>query len=87
MEAYKSVGIFAEAGYDAILCPWRYKDNAVKFIEYAKANDGGNIKGVMETTWCDTAALIKVLLGMPDDKEYTSENHKFVAETYRTLFM
>ena len=87
MPAYPSVEVFAEAGFDAVLCPWRYKDNAVKFIEYAKAHDGGNIRGVMETTWCDPAALIKVLMGIPDDKTYSAENHKFVAETYRTLFM
>ncbi len=87
MEAYKSVEVFAEAGFEMLLCPWRYRDNAVKFIEYAKAHDGGNIRGVMETTWCDPAALIRVLLGIPDDKEYGSDNHKYVAETYRTLFM
>ena len=87
MEAYRSVEAFGEAGYETLLCPWRYKENAVKFIEYAKKNDKGNIRGVMETTWCDTAALIKVLMGIPDDAEYSSENHKLVAETYRELFM
>ena len=59
----------------------------MKLIEYAKAHDGGSIRGVMETTWCDPAALIKVLLEIPDEKEYSSDNYKFVAETYRTLFM
>lgn len=87
MEAYKSVEVFGEAGYDVLICPWRYRANAIKFVEYAKAHDMGNIKGVMETTWCDPAALIKQLLDIPDDAGYSGENYKLVADTYRALFM
>ena len=87
MKAYPSVEVFAEAGFDIVLCPWRYKENAIKFIEYAKAHDKGNIKGVMETTWVDPMSVIKELLEIPDDTQYANNNHKFIAETYRTLFM
>ena len=78
--------VFAGAGFETVLCPWRYKDNAVKFVEYAKAHDGGNIRGVMETTWCDPAALVKLLLEIPAGED-VPDNCKYVAETYRTLFM
>ena len=87
MAAYPSVEVFGKAGFDIILCPWRYKDNAVKFIEYAKKHDMGNIKGVMETTWVEPVRLINQLLEIPDEAEYPNNNHKFIAETYRTLFM
>ncbi|MBQ5356355.1 MAG: family 20 glycosylhydrolase, partial [Clostridia bacterium] len=86
MAAYPSVEVFAGAGFETVLCPWRYKDNAVKFVEYAKAHDGGNIRGVMETTWCDPAALVKLLLEIPAGED-VPDNCKYVAETYRTLFM
>jgi N-acetyl-beta-hexosaminidase len=87
LEAYPSVEIFARAGFETILCPWRILENTVKFIEYAKAHDGGNIRGVMATTWCDTVGLIKALLQIPDDKQYVWDTHIRVAETYRALFM
>ena len=48
--AYRSVEIFADAGFDIILCPWREKSNLEQFFNYAKDHDKGRILGVMMTT-------------------------------------
>ena len=48
---FPSVEIFAKAGFKIYLCPFNVAENAKLFLDYAKEHDGGNILGVMETTW------------------------------------
>lgn len=81
-EAYNSVDRFADAGFRILLSPWRYKANAVKFLEYAKRHDKGHIDGVLATTWGPFGDLARHML-------YGSEPHantEFVAQTIRTIF-
>ena len=85
-DEYPSVGVFADAGLDMLICPWRYKENSLKFIEYAKKHDKGNIRGILATTWCDSGDLARNLLNISGNSAGTDENCGFVSETYRTLF-
>ena len=73
-KAYPSVEVFADAGYKIYLCPWRYAENAQKFLAYAVAHDKGQYLGFLFTTWCACEDLMDVLEGkgvtrhQPDSK-------------------
>ena len=61
---YKSVQIFQEHGFDLLACPWRYKANALKFLEYADRHGNDHLKGFMATTWHSSAVIAKHMLGI-----------------------
>lgn len=61
--AYPSVDVFADAGRKIFLCPWRYAENAQRFLSYAVAHDKGQYLGLLFTTWCDCEDLMDVLEG------------------------
>jgi len=60
--AYPSVDIFAKAGLRMLVCPWRYRANAEKFIEYAKVHDAGHIEGLLATTWTNAGDVMRYML-------------------------
>ena len=59
---YKSVDVFGREGFKMLLSPWRDKDGAVAFLDYAQKHDTGHIEGVLMTTWCASGDLAKRLL-------------------------
>ena len=61
--AYPSVEVFADAGRKIFLCPWRYAENAQKFLAYAVAHDKGQYLGLLFTTWYSCEDLMDVLEG------------------------
>ena len=61
-EKYSSVDIFAHKGFKMMVSPWRDKESAEAFLNYAKAHDMGHITGVLATTWCGSGDLAKRLL-------------------------
>lgn len=61
-EKYPSVDVFGKGGFKMLLSPWRDKESAEAFLNYAKANDKGHIIGVLATTWCASGDLAKRLL-------------------------
>ena len=73
--AYPSVEVFADAGRKIFLCPWRYAENAQKFLAYAVAHDKGQYLGLLFTTWCSCEDLMDVFEGKgvlrhkPDSKQ------------------
>ena len=83
MEAYKSVEIFQEHGFDYIVCPWRYKANAIKFLEYADKCGGDRLKGFLATTWHNSAVIAKHMLGIEKSDNDTIVN---LAATLDALF-
>lgn len=79
---YPSVDIFAKKKFDILISPWRDLDNAVKFIEYAKAHDVGHVKGLLLTTWCNSGELARhVLYGEPAKWTHTAQ----IAKTIDTI--
>ena len=80
---YKSIRIFQEHGFDVIACPWRYKANALKFLEYADMNGDEHFKGFMATTWHSSAAIAKHMLGIEESENDTVIN---LAITMEELF-
>lgn len=87
MEKYPSVDVFADHGYEIIICPWRYRANAHAFADYAVSRDRGHIKGLMITTWCDPKKVMLELLGTPVKDEGGWNAHELVADNYRSFFV
>ena len=83
LDAYVSVDIFQSHGFDFLVCPWRYKNNAVKFLEYAEKHGGDNLKGFMATTWHGSGAIAKHILGVEPSSNETIQH---LAETLGALF-
>jgi len=84
---YPSAGIFAEAGLQVYLCPFRSAENAAKFIDYSAAHDKGNIIGVMETTWIPLKYFMDALEGIEfaEGARY-KDVAPHIAECYKSLF-
>ena len=60
--AYPSVDLFGEKGFEMFISPWNELQPAKDFIAYAKAHDRGHIRGVLATTWCNSGELAAHLL-------------------------
>lgn len=61
-QGYPSVDIYGKDGFKMFISPWRDKDGALAFLEYAKAHDSGHVLGVLTTTWCGSGDLAKHVL-------------------------
>ena len=82
-EEYKSIDIFAHAGFKILVSPWRNKDAAEAFLNYAKKHDQGHILGVLATTWCGSGDLAKRLLyGTKGRWLHTDEIAQTIEELY-----
>lgn len=73
-DAYVSADIFQSHGFDFLACPWRYKENAVKFLEYAGRHGGDKLKGFLATTWHSSAVIAKQLLDIEKSENDTIQN-------------
>jgi hypothetical protein len=82
-EAYKSVEIFQEHGFDYVVCPWRYKANALKFLDYANEHGDEHLKGFMATTWHRSSVIANHMLGIEKSDNDTIIN---LAITLEELF-
>ena len=82
-ETYPSVDLFTEYGFPMLVAPWRSRKNAEKFLDYAAAHGGENLKGFLGTTWTGSAELARYML---DGEACADENVPLVAETLRMLF-
>jgi hypothetical protein len=80
---YGSVDIFEENGFDYVVCPWRYKANAVKFLDYAREHGKEHLKGFMATTWHNSAVIANHILGYEKSDNDTIIN---LAITMEDLF-
>ena len=83
MDAYVSVDIFGNHGFEFLVCPWRYSDNAVKFLEYADKHGGDTLKGFLATTWHSSAVIAKHMMNMEKSENETVQN---LALTLNELF-
>jgi hypothetical protein len=84
MDAYVSVDIFQSHGFDFLVCPWRHKDNAVKFLEYANKHGGDKLKGFLATTWHSSAVIAKQLMDIEKSENETVQN---LSATLNELFL
>ena len=83
---YPSVNIFADAGYRMLVCPWRYRANAEKFIRYAQANDKGHIEGTLATTWIPSGDIMRFMLrGFPTEGK-KQDTLQALSETLHWMF-
>jgi hypothetical protein len=82
-EAYPSVDIFGKAGFQMMISPWRNREAAESFLNYAKEHDTGHIKGLLVTTWCGSGDLAKRLLYGEKGRWIHTEQ---IAETMEGLF-
>jgi len=83
LDAYVSVDIFQSHGFDFLVCPWRYKANAVKFLEYANKHGGDKLKGFLATTWHKSSAIIKHIFNIEQSDNETIQK---LSETLEELF-
>ena len=74
MEVFKSVDIFRDKGFDFLACPWRYKANMIKFLDYANKHGGDRLKGFLATTWHGSAVIAKHILGVEKSENDTIIN-------------
>jgi len=82
-DAYPSVDVFGKAGFRMLLSPMRVKQNAVNFIEYAKAHDQGHVEGLLMTTWFGSGELARhILYGEEPKWKFAKE----LSATLRFLF-
>ena len=80
-EKFLSVDLLADAGFRIMICPWRNKDNAERFLKYAIEHDQGHIDGVLMTTWCGAGDLARRLLyGTPGKWAHTDQIAKTIDE-------
>ena len=82
-EKYISAEVFSKHGFDFVACPWRYKANAVKFLEYSDKHGDDHLKGFMATTWQSSAVIAKHMLGVEKSDNDTIVN---LAATLDALF-
>jgi len=82
-DAYVSVDIFSSHGFDFLVCPWRYKENAVKFLQYAEKHGNDNLKGFLATTWHRSTEIAKHILGIEASENDTIQK---LAITLEELF-
>ncbi len=81
-DKYPSVDIFGKKGFNMFISPWRNKDNAIHYINYAKEHDTGHIRGLLLTTWCGSGDLARhILYGEPGRWEHTEE----IAQTIKFI--
>ncbi|MCQ2388205.1 MAG: family 20 glycosylhydrolase [Kiritimatiellae bacterium] len=89
---YPSVETLADAGYELYVCPWRYPENARKFLDYAVKHDKGKYLGVMLTTWYPAKDVMDAIEGTwaaPDGKDPRAERaHTFysLARNFQYVF-
>lgn len=82
-KGYPSVEFYKDKGFKMFICPWRVKENAEKFVNYAINHDAGHIEGLLYTTWCGSGDLAKhILYGEAGKWQHTEE----IAKTLRFLF-
>ena len=60
--AYRSVDLFADAGFRMFFSPWRIPEKALAFYRYAKEHDRGHILGLLATSWCSSGELARFIL-------------------------
>lgn len=85
---FPSVEIFAEKGFKMWLCTFNVTENAKLFLDYAKEHDGGNIEGIMETTWIPAKYFMDCMDGLPleDSEEWFKDGTPHIVNCYRWLF-
>ena len=82
-EKYPSVDILAREGFKMMVSPWRNKEGAEAFLNYAKNHDYGHIKGLLTTTWCGSGDLAKrILYGEEGKWEHTNQIAATLDELY-----
>ena len=82
-KGYPSVEVYGKKGFNILISPWRYQQNAENFINYAIEHDMGNVEGILMTTWCGSGDLARhMLYGEPGKWEHTEE----IARTIRYIF-
>lgn len=80
---YRSLEAFREKGFKMLISPWRVKENAERFINYAKEHDKGQIEGVLMTTWCGVGDLARhILYGETGKWKHTEQ----IAQTLKYVF-
>jgi len=85
---FPSVEVFARAGHPIWLAPFNVAENAKLFLDYAKEHDGGNIVGIMETTWVPISYLMDGLEGkpaQPSEKWYPG-SMPHIVRCYKSIF-
>ncbi len=86
-KAYPSVDVFAEAGFNFWICPWRYAKNAKLFLAYANTHEKGKAIGLMLTTWCGFAGYADAIEGKfsPGALKDPKKTLLSLRETYQTF--
>lgn len=92
MTNYPSAALFAKAGYGFYACPWRYADNAEKFLSQVVRDEAGHCRGLLFTTWYPAAKVMDAFEGryLPAKGTYPkgveAETLAALARTFQWLF-
>ena len=82
-KGYPSVEFYKSKGFKMLISPWRVKENAENFINYAIEHDKGHIEGLLYTTWCGSGDLARHLLYNEKGKWLHTEE---IAKTLKFIF-
>lgn len=86
-DGFPSVEVFAREGFKMYLCPFNDLTATKAFMEYARAHDGGNILGVMETTWTPCKWFMDGMEGKPlEDVQWFGSGTPHIVYVYSWLF-
>ncbi len=84
---YPSVDVFAKAGMQMLVCPWRDEDNTRAFFDYANRHDRGHVKGVVFTTWIRANDVVDAIEGVnAPTKGRTALYKAMVARNFQQVF-
>ena len=80
---FPSLEVYKKAGFKMLISPWRVKEHADNFINYAIAHDEGQVEGILLTTWCGSGDLARcILYGEPGKWKFTDQ----IAATVKHIF-
>lgn len=91
-ESDPSAGIFAKAGFNFFSCPWRYNDNAVRFLKATLEEEDGHCQGLLFTTWYPAKVVMDAFEGSyaaepgKDPKDAAAETLCSLARNFQNLF-
>lgn len=61
-DAYPSVEMFRDAGFDFVACGWRTREAILAFMKYAAQHGAGHFRGSLAINWGPFAPIARCLL-------------------------
>ncbi len=70
-DSYPSVPFFADKGFRLVVCPWKELKATKALVRYASDNRTEKLRGVLQTSWCNSGMVARYLCDGDDQVEET----------------